>query len=146
MSPIRDVTGRTQRISQDTRRSYPDDLDNALIDELCQFVAFAYIFKPDDISTEIFLHRLIMFKCAQATFSNVEIALRIYLVLMVANCSGERSFSKLKLIKNRLRTSMVQDRLVNLAIMSIESDVMGDLVLSAIIEEFAMQKSRKVAV
>ena len=149
MSPIRDVTGRTQRISQDTRRSYPDDLDNALIDELCQFVAFAYIFKddePDDISTEIFLHRLIMFKCAQATFSNVEIALRIYLVLMVANCSGERSFSKLKLIKNRLRTSMVQDRLVNLAIMSIESDVMGDLVLFAIIEEFATQKSRKVVV
>ena len=80
------------------------------------------------------------------TFSNVEIALRIYLVLMVANCSGERSFSKLKLIKNRLRTSVVQDRLVNLAIMSIESDVMGDLDLSAIIEEFVMQKSRKVAV
>ena len=41
---------------------------------------------------------------------------------------------------------MVQDRLVNLAIMGIESDVMGDLDLSAIIEEFAMQKPRKVAV
>lgn len=100
--------------------AYPDDLDNALVDELCQFVAFANIFKddePDDISTELFLHWLIMSKSAQATFSNVEIALRIYVVLMVANCSGERSFSKLKLIKNRLRTSMVQDRLVNLAIM-----------------------------
>ena len=117
-------------------------MDNALIDELYQFVAFANIFKddePDDISTELFLHRLIMSKCAQATFSNVEIALRIYLVLMVANCSGERSFSKLKLIKNPLRTSMVQDRLVNLAIMSRESDVMGDLDLSAIIEEFRGQ-------
>ena len=71
--------------------AYPDDLDNALIDELCQFVAFANIFKDDeqdDISTELFLHRLIMSKCAQATFSNVEIALWIYLVLMVANCSG----------------------------------------------------------
>ena len=128
--------------------AYPDNLGNALIDKLCQFVAFANIFKddkPDDISTEFFLHRL-MFNCAQATFSNVEIALRIYLALMVANCSGERSFSKLKLIKNRLRMSMVQDHLVNLAITSIESDVMGDLDLSAIIEEFAMQKSRKVVV
>ena len=42
---------------------------------------------------------------------------------MVSNCRGERSFSKLKLIENRLRTSMKQKRLVNLVIMSIESDI-----------------------
>ena len=32
----------------------------------------------------------------QDTFPNVAIALRMYLVLMVTNCSAERSFSKLK--------------------------------------------------
>ena len=37
------------------------------------------------------------------TFPNIEIALRIYLSLMVSNCSCERSFSKLKRIKNELR-------------------------------------------
>ena len=29
-------------------------------------------------------------------FANVEIAFRIYLSLMVSNCTGERSFSKLR--------------------------------------------------
>jgi len=40
---------------------------------------------------------LIIDKGVQDTFPNVAIALRMYLVLMVTNCSAERSFSKLKL-------------------------------------------------
>ena len=38
----------------------------------------------------------------QGTFPNVFVAFRIYLSLMVKNCSGERSFSKLALIKINL--------------------------------------------
>ena len=37
------------------------------------------------------------------TFANVEISLRLYLCMFVTNCAMERSFSKLKLIKNYLR-------------------------------------------
>jgi len=77
-------------------RSYSDDLDSTFIDELCQFVTFANIFtdeEPKDISTELFMYKLIMEKGVQDTFPNIEIALRIYLILMVTNCSGERSFS-----------------------------------------------------
>ena len=37
--------------------------------------------------------------------------------------SGEQSFSKLKLIKTYLRSTMNQERLTNLAILSIERDV-----------------------
>ena len=81
----------------------------------------------------------------QDTFPNVTIALRMYLVLMVTNCSDERSFSKLKLIENRLRTSMTQERLVNLAIMSTESDILRDVDFTAIINDFAVAKSRKVS-
>lgn len=33
-------------------------------------------------------------------FSNVEIRIRIFLSIMVTNCSVERFFSKLKIIKN----------------------------------------------
>jgi len=87
---------------------------------------FADIFnddEPGDISTELFLYKLIIDKVMQDTFPNVAITLRMFLVLMVINCTGsaERSFSKLKLIESRLRTSMTQEKLVNLAIMSIES-------------------------
>jgi hypothetical protein len=63
---------------------------------------------------------------------------------MVTNCSAERSFSKLKLIENRLRTSMTQERLVNLAIMSIESDILQDIEVQDIISDFASLKSRRV--
>lgn len=107
--------------------------------------SYAYTYMPEDISTELFLYRLILHKGVQDTFPNIEIALRIYLTLMVSNCSGERSFSKLKLIENRLRTSMKQKRLVNLAIMSIESDILRELDFSDIISDFAARKSRKVS-
>ena len=76
-------------------------------------------------------------------FPNIEIALRIYLSLMVSNCSGERSFSKLKCIKNELRNRIGQDRLNSLSIMSIESDVLRQLDFSQIIMDFSHLMSRK---
>ena len=60
-------------------------------------------------------------------------------MLMITNCSGERSFSKLKFIKNRLRTTMSHGRLSHLALMSIECDSLNKL-----IQNFARSKSRKV--
>ena len=60
---------------------------------------------------------------------------------MITNCSAERSFSKLKQIENRLRTSMTHGRLVNLAIMSTESDILRKI---AIVSDFAVAKSRKM--
>ena len=56
---------------------------------------FADIFKDDEpgnISTELFLYKLIIDKGVQDTFPNVAIALRMYLVLMVTNCSAEHCF------------------------------------------------------
>ena len=55
-----------------------------------------------------------------STFPNVTTALRIYLSLMCTNCSGEQSFSRLALLKNQLRSTMSQDLLNYLAIVSIE--------------------------
>ena len=81
-------------------------------------------------------YKMILDKGVQDTFPNVAIALRMYLVLMVTNCSAERSFSKLKLIENRLRTSVTQERLVNLAIMSIESDILREIDFATIIIDF----------
>ena len=82
------------------------------------------------------MYKLIIDKGVQDTFPNVAIALRMYLVLMVTNCSAERSFSKLKQTENHLRTSMIQGRLVNPAIMSIESDNLRETDFTAIIGEY----------
>ena len=70
---------------------------------------------------------------------------RMYLVLMVTNCSAERSFSKLKQIENRLQTSTTQGRLVNLATMSTELDILREIDFTAIISEFSVAKSIKMS-
>jgi hypothetical protein len=78
-----------------------------------------------------------------STFPNVSIALRIYMFLMVSNCSGERSFSKMALIKSKLRSTMTDSRLTALELLSIENDVLSTLSFEDIIDTFAMIKSRK---
>lgn len=127
--------------------TYSEDLDMTLGIELVQFSEFAKIFvndKADQISHEHFLYKLIIEKGVQDTFPNVETVLRLYLVLMVSNCSGERSFSKLKLIKNRLRTSMAQERLNHLTLMSSEHDILRQISFDDVIHDFANKKARKV--
>ena len=78
-------------------------------------------------------------------FPNVCIALRIYLTLPVglSNCSGERSFSHLKRIKSSLRSTMGQDRLANLTLLNIESEILTDLDFQDIIDSFSTLKARR---
>ena len=73
----------------------------------------------------------------ESCFPNVEIFLRIYLSLMITNCSGERSFSTLKRIKNNFRNTMGQKRLNDLTLMSIEYDLLRDINLTNVISKFA---------
>lgn len=67
----------------------------------------------------------------------------MYLSLMVTNSSGERSFSKLKITKNRFRTSMTEDRLNVLALLSIESDILRQINYECIISTFINTKLRR---
>ena len=85
-------------------------------------------------------------KDLKSVFPNIDIMLRIYLCMMVSNCSGERSFSKLKIIKNRLRTTLDQEKLNWLSLMSIESDVLRSIDFRDIIKDFANSKARKVSI
>ncbi|CAI6360010.1 unnamed protein product [Macrosiphum euphorbiae] len=56
-------------------------------------------------------------------FPNLYIALKITVTLPVSTASTERSFSRLKLLKTRLRTSISQNPLENLLIISCENDI-----------------------
>ena len=75
----------------------------------------------------------------------VEIALRMYLILMVTNCSGERSFPNLKYIKNRLRMTVTNERVTHLSLMSIEYDILRETGFDDLITDFAQRKGRKVS-
>ena len=61
---------------------------------------------------------------------------------MISNVTGERSFSKLKLIKSYLRSTMGQDRLHSLALFSIECELVREINFKDIIEQFASAKTR----
>ena len=73
----------------------------------------------------------------------VSIALRIFLTLPVTVATAERSFSKLKLIKNYLRSTMGQERLQGLAILAIETDLARKIDFDEVIDTFATEKARR---
>lgn len=74
---------------------------------------------------------------------NLTIALRILLTIPITVASGERSFSKLKLIKNFLRSTTTQNRLNGLAILAIEHEIADQVNLKDVIKKFAELKVRK---
>ncbi|KAL4562421.1 hypothetical protein LXL04_034624 [Taraxacum kok-saghyz] len=76
-------------------------------------------------------------------FPNVMIAHKILLTVPVTVASVERSFSKLKLLKSYLRSTMSQERLNGLAIMSIESQLLESLDYHKIIDVFASKNARR---
>ena len=128
------------------QKKYSTDLHLDFVEEVVQYKHFI---GSDDTSNarELFLslrkkHTESNFQSFQL-FPNVDIALRLYLTLPVTNASGERSFSKLALIKNRLRSTMNQQRLNGLTIMSSESDIVRKLDFTDLIKDFSAKKSRR---
>lgn len=121
--------------------TYPADLQSGEFgDEMIQFIEFA---KSRGCQTPSSLAMLLHTEHLQSTFPNVEIAIRMYTSIMVSNCSGERSFSKMALIKNKLRTTMSDRRLSALELLSVENDILDCVSFEDVIEQFAAAKSRK---
>ena len=123
--------------------AYPQDLEDGLKDELPQFSEFVKHIGVDCSSPELNYFTLIKENNIDTTFPNTDNLLRIYLCMMVTNCTGERSFSKMKLIKNYLRNTMGQERLHYLTLLNVENDVLKSLNSSEIIAKFAEIKMRR---
>ncbi|VVC45182.1 HAT, C-terminal dimerisation domain [Cinara cedri] len=77
-------------------------------------------------------------------FPDIFTATIIFMTIPVISSSAERSFSKLKLLKNYLRNTMSQDRLSSLAILNIERLQISETYVVRIINTFANAKSRKM--
>ena len=94
-------------------------------------------------SIELRLYRLTVANNLETVFPNTAILFLMYLSLMISNCCGERFFSKLKLLKSQIRSCMGQTRLSSLAILSMEAELLRNLSVSSLINDFATNKSRR---
>ncbi|CAJ2670771.1 unnamed protein product [Trifolium pratense] len=77
-------------------------------------------------------------------FPNTIIAYRILLTIPVTVASAERSFSKLKLLKSYLRSTMLQERLNGLAMIAIENDLLESIQFEDLVDEFVSQNVRRM--
>ncbi|KAL4098032.1 hypothetical protein QTP88_022704 [Uroleucon formosanum] len=136
-----------KKAAMDLAMKYEKDINCAeFIDEITDFQHVVKSIIPDHIksATVIELLQLIQDYNLKESYPNIEIVFRIFLTMPVTAATCERSFSKLKLIKNYLRSTMGQERLSNLSILSIENEVAGEINFEDVIDEFAAIKSRKV--
>ncbi|XP_052621070.1 uncharacterized protein LOC111901968 [Lactuca sativa] len=76
-------------------------------------------------------------------FPNASIAYRILLTIPVTVASAERSFSKLKFVKSYLRSTMSQERLSGLTMISIENEILESIDYKELINQFAIKNARR---
>ena len=90
---------------------------------------------------DVFL-ALVSLKAAFPEFTKL---VRIAMTIAVSTAHCERLFSALKRIKNYLHSTMGENRLTNLAIISIEREFSNALVLDDVVTEFAgLDQNRRI--
>ena len=147
---LANLTASKQEIQQGVEllmEAYPEDVDQKLTDELLHFHLYVrQTHRPTEEHSlsHTDLYQIIFKQNIQMAFPNVEAIMRLFLSLMVTNCSGERSFSRLKRIKNELRATMSQERLSALSILCIESDKLRQTKCDELLDDFAMKKARTI--
>ncbi|ESO93165.1 hypothetical protein LOTGIDRAFT_80925, partial [Lottia gigantea] len=79
----------------------------------------------------------------ETAFPNLTILYKIFLTIPVSSAASERSLSRLKLIKNYLRSTMAEVRLSNLSLINIERNFAKDVDFDKVIQTFSMMKKRR---
>lgn len=98
---------------------------------------------PDDLQNPVDLLSYLMPDQLDDTFPNLCISLWVLLTLPVSVDAGERSFSKLKLRKTYLRSTTSLERLVGLAMLSIELDLLEKIDIEDVIKKVCWFKIKK---
>ena len=94
---------------------------------------------PDDLNT-----LLLPMKCA---FPDLLKFIQLVLTIPVSSAQAERTFSCLKRVKTYLRSTMLQQRLNNLCMLSIERELADSCLLknlTAVVNKFAETGNRRL--
>lgn len=79
-------------------------------------------------------------------YPNATRVYRFLLTLPVTVATNERSFSKLKLVKNKLRSTLTNDKMEWLILCSVEKDLLENNNLSNFSEDWSRLKNRRVKI
>lgn len=137
---LNEIITACQRISS----FYKNDVDAAELISECEIAREYFFTNPAESVSPASLYFKIISDGLQSSFPNIEIVLRMFLSMFATNVPGERSFSKLKLIKDVLRNSMGEKKLNAFSLMSIETEILESLNYDDIIDEFILSKRRKM--
>lgn len=77
-------------------------------------------------------------------FPNTTITYRILLTIPITVACVERSFSKLKLLKSYLRSTLTQERLNGLALMAIENNLLDNIPYEDVTKKFMSMNTRRI--
>jgi hypothetical protein len=117
-----------------------DNQSDVELDDLFSELKVLQVTLPDQLmSASEILHFVKDADC----YPNASIAYQILLTIPVTVASAERSFSKLKLLRNCLRSTMLQERLNGLAMCSIEKDILDTIDLDSTLEDFASKSAQR---
>ena len=125
-------------------KQYDTDISLAFPTQLLSFrSSFRSKLSPRSTIFEMAQLLLVDYYALSSIFSDVCTAYMLLLTLPVTVATCERSFSKLKLIKNYIRSTMSEERLSDLAMLSIENEHARKLDISKLVDIFAQEKARK---
>lgn len=135
-----------QKAAVNLALKYESDLNAiAISSEILSFKQHAISIFPNIKSASILdVLKLIHNYSLTESYPNLEVASRIFLTIPVTVGSCERSFNKLRLIKNYLKSSLSQEKLSNMGILSIENEICKDINFDKIIDDFAAQSTKSI--
>ncbi|XP_072156846.1 uncharacterized protein [Bemisia tabaci] len=133
---------------------YPNDFEPTLVDEsshlkvfLIQCGSSLWEKEGDKLikkTTSLWgLYKFLYDSNVLEIYPNVDIALRMILATPVTNCSGERSFSTLRRVKNYLQSMMRMARLTGLGPFTIEQRITSQIDKEDVIDDFANKKQER---
>ncbi len=76
-------------------------------------------------------------------FAQVEILLRLLIVVPATSCEAERSFSSLRRLKTWLRSTMSQNRLNNVAVCNVHQHYIDNIDIRSLVNEFVSANDRR---
>ncbi|XP_072351161.1 uncharacterized protein [Scyliorhinus torazame] len=130
-----------------------DDIDHKLVNECYQFKEYLRLRKSqhteENTPSKMQCAEILLLICEQhliEMFPNITTALKLYLTKPIMSCEAERNFSKISFIKNKFRSTMTEERLNSLCILSLENDIARKLSYDKTVREYVARKNRKKSI